>query len=499
MLPSYTVENYLKALLQAQTGLGPADLVPMGQLAAALGVVPGTATAMVKTLAEAGLVDHRPYAGVRLTPAGEKLAAAVLRRHRLIELFLVKVMGMSWTEVHDEAEHLEHAVSERLIERIDQMLGRPAVDPHGDPIPDPHGAVDDRAYDTLLTCPLGARVAVSRVTDQDTSFLRFVERHDLKPGSVVAVEERDEAADSVRLRGHDDREITIGARAASKVLVTTLQALLLCLWLPSAAAAQTPPPPPDSTPARVPTGSNAPFQILDNSFLVEEAFNQERGIFQNIFGFQRDSGLWDFAFTQEWPAPSQQHQLSYTVPFSGFADETGFGDVMINYRYQALMEGPGNPAFSPRVSVILPTGSDGFTRDTLGFQVNLPVSKQRGDVYWNANAGVTWHPNVKIVPGVSDAERVSLLTPHLSGSAIYRLRPMFNLMLESVLDFEQVAEPDGTKRRETAFTVSPGARGGWNLGDHQLILGAAVPITWVESDSTAGILLYLSYELPFRR
>jgi hypothetical protein len=232
---------------------------------------------------------------------------------------------------------------------------------------------------------------------------------------------------------------------------------------------------------------------------VEEAFNQERGIFQNIFGFQRDSGLWEFAFTQEWPAPSQQHQLSYTIPFSGFAGERGLGDVMINYRYQALMEDRGYPAFSPRVSMILPGGSDAFTRDALGFQVNLPVSKQRGDVYWNANAGFTWYPRAKIVPGVSDSERVSLLTPHLSGSAIYRLRPMFNLMFESVLDFEQVAELDGTKSRETALTLSPGARGGWNLGDHQLILGAAVPITWVDSDSSAGILLYLSYELPFRR
>ena len=222
MLPSYTVENYLKALLQAQTGMGADELVPMGKLAAALGVVPGTATTMVKTLSESGLVQYEPYAGVRLTAAGEKLAAMVLRRHRLIELFLVQVMGMSWTEVHDEAEHLEHAVSERLIERIDEMLGRPAVDPHGDPIPDPHGTVDSREYDTLLTCPLNARVAVSRVTDQNTSFLQFVERHELKPGSVIQVEERNEAADSVRFRSGSDREITIGARAASKVLVESL-------------------------------------------------------------------------------------------------------------------------------------------------------------------------------------------------------------------------------------------------------------------------------------
>ena len=243
MFPSSTVENYLKAIFQAQTGLGRSELVPMGQLAAALGVVPGTATTMVKTLADSGLVKYEPYAGVRLTAAGEKLAAMVLRRHRLIELFLVKVMGMSWTEVHDEAEHLEHAVSERLIDRIDEMLGRPAVDPHGDPIPDQHGAMKRRAYDTLLTCPLKARVTVSRVADQDTSFLKFVERHDLKPGNVVAVEERDEAADSVRLRGEDNREFTIGARAASKVLVEAIQVLLLCLLLPVAALAQSANPP----------------------------------------------------------------------------------------------------------------------------------------------------------------------------------------------------------------------------------------------------------------
>lgn len=498
MLPSYTVENYLKALLQAQTGLGAAELVPMGQLASALGVVPGTATTMVKTLSESGLVRYEPYAGVRLTPAGEKLAAMVLRRHRLIELFLVKVMGMSWTEVHDEAEHLEHAVSERLIERIDEMLGRPAVDPHGDPIPDPHGTVDRRAYDTLLTCPLGSRVAVSRVTDQDSAFLKFVERHDLKPGSVIAVEERDEAADSVRLRGENDREITIGARAASKVLVKGLQLLLLCL-LPAALFAQTATAPTPAPGPPAPRDRNEPFQIMDNSFLVEEAYNQPRGIFQNIFGYQNVNDAWASSFTQEWPAPSQKHQLSYTLPLSNFAGETGFGDVMLNYRYQATMEGPGRPAFSPRVSVILPTGSREFTRDSFGMQFNLPVSKQQGDLVFHGNAGLTWYPRASSELQDNDAERISLVSPHISGSTIYRLRPMLNLMLESVLQFEQFPTVDGGKSRETIFTLSPGARGGWNLGEHQLILGAAIPITWVESDSSAGVLLYLSYELPFGR
>src|SRR4051812_4286143 len=171
--PSQTVENYLKTIYQAQLSLSRDALVPMGQLAGSLGIVPGTATTMVKALAESGLAHYEPYAGVRLTSAGRKLATLVLRRHRLIELFLVGVMGMDWTEVHDEAENLEHAVSERLIDRIDEMLGRPAVDPHGDPIPDSHGALAPADGDSLLTCPEGVPVTVSRVTDQDRAFLRF--------------------------------------------------------------------------------------------------------------------------------------------------------------------------------------------------------------------------------------------------------------------------------------------------------------------------------------
>jgi DtxR family Mn-dependent transcriptional regulator len=220
MLPSSTVENYLKAIYQGQSAL-PRDerLVSMGQVATALGVTPGTATTMVKALAESGLAEYEPYSGVRLTAAGEKLAGLVLRRHRLVELFLVKVMGMSWAEVHDEAEQLEHVVSERLIERIDEMLGRPTHDPHGDPIPNPDGAIASKDLDSLLTCPVGTPLKVTRVADQDPAFLRFIENNDLKPGQPVEVETRDPAADSVLLRGKDRRRITIGARAASKLLV----------------------------------------------------------------------------------------------------------------------------------------------------------------------------------------------------------------------------------------------------------------------------------------
>lgn len=220
MLASQTVENYLKAIYVAQGAHDDPDgLVPMGQIAASLGVVPGTATTMVKTLAESGLARYEPYMGVRLTPAGERLAALVLRRHRLIEQFLVQVLGMNWSEVHDEAERLEHAVSERLIDRIDEMLGRPAVDPHGDPIPGPEGELARQTYPDLLSAPLGRGLVVARVMAQDAEFLRFIEQRHLKPGQHVEIEARDEASDSVTVRSGSGELTTIGTRAASKVLV----------------------------------------------------------------------------------------------------------------------------------------------------------------------------------------------------------------------------------------------------------------------------------------
>ena len=219
MLPSQTVENYLKTIYLAQVADSEV-LVPMGQLASTLGVVPGTATTMVKTLSESGLVRYEPYMGVRLTPAGEKLASMVLRRHRLVELFLVRVLGMSWTEVHEEAERLEHAVSERIIERMDEMLGRPAVDPHGDPIPTAEGTIARPDHLDLLAAPIGAALVIQRVVDQGADFLRFVERNHLVPGTEVVIEARDAAADFVRLRGKAGESTTVGTRAASKLLVS---------------------------------------------------------------------------------------------------------------------------------------------------------------------------------------------------------------------------------------------------------------------------------------
>src|ERR1700754_4535357 len=155
-MPSLTVENYAKAIYQlAQATDGGA--VATGQISAALGVLPGTVSSMLKTLDESNLATYKPYEGVRLTPSGEALALRVLRRHRLIEQFLSQTLELSWDEVHEEAEHMEHAVSDALVDRIDAFLGHPTTDPHGDPIPRADGTVaaaDDRP---LAECSVGGR------------------------------------------------------------------------------------------------------------------------------------------------------------------------------------------------------------------------------------------------------------------------------------------------------------------------------------------------------
>jgi hypothetical protein len=225
-----------------------------------------------------------------------------------------------------------------------------------------------------------------------------------------------------------------------------------------------------------PDGPSRKWEITDNSFLVEEAFNQEAGIFQNIFNWTRArDGTWDANFTQEWPAPGMTHQFSYSIPFGNAGFDTGIGDALLNYRFQLREETAGGPAISPRLSLVLPTGreSEGLGGGTAGLDVNLPVSKQFGDLYVHANAGYTWLPDVQ-------------RTTRVAASGIWRVAPMLNLLLEGVVEFEE------------SVTLSPGFRRGWNFGDRQLVIGAAVPITRAEGRSTAALLTYFSYELPFR-
>ena len=235
-----------------------------------------------------------------------------------------------------------------------------------------------------------------------------------------------------------------------------------------------------------------PFGILDNSFLVEEAFNQETRIFQNITQWVRQRhGDWQLTFTQEWPAPTMRHQLSYTIPVNATEGRHAVADVLVNYRLQVLEEGPGRPAFAPRVSAQVPTGDPETGGGDGGLQVNLPFSKRRSDFYFHWNAGFTWLP--------SRSHR-DLLSPALAGSAIYRLTRMCNLMLESVLLYQDDEVSGGATQRTRSFTLSPGVRGGWNIApEKQIVIGAAVPVTFTRGTRSAGILGYFSYELAFKK
>jgi DtxR family Mn-dependent transcriptional regulator len=217
-MASSTVENYLKQIYLEQQQAGTDDLVPMGRLASAMGVVPGTATSMVKALADSGLVEYEPRGGARLTRGGEQLALHVLRRHRLVELFLVKVLGLDWSEVHDEAEELEHAISDKVLAKIDEVLNYPSVDPHGDPIPSAKGKVADAPLQPLTGAPLNTKLRISRVLDQDPAFLQFLDRSGLTPGIVVSVTSRERAADAVSVKSGGST-LTLGLAAAAKVLV----------------------------------------------------------------------------------------------------------------------------------------------------------------------------------------------------------------------------------------------------------------------------------------
>jgi DtxR family transcriptional regulator, Mn-dependent transcriptional regulator len=216
-----TVEDYLKTIYAEQQRSSGA-IVPMGVVAGAMSVAPGTATAMVKTLDEAGLVEYEPRGGVRLSSKGEKLALHVLRRHRLVELFLVEVLGLDWSEVDEEAEELEHAISDKVLARIDELLNFPKVDPHGDPIPSSKGTIARRATVRLADCEAGSEVRVARVMDQNPQFLQFIDRNNLKPGTHLMVQGRDEIGDSISVKPRQAPALTLGGAAAGKILVETM-------------------------------------------------------------------------------------------------------------------------------------------------------------------------------------------------------------------------------------------------------------------------------------
>lgn len=216
-MPSSTEENYLKTIFRHARGTE--TRVPLGRIAQDLAVTPGTVTTMMKQLAGRDLVLYRSRQGVQLTVLGEKTALSILRRHRLIELFLVEVMAMDWADVHTEAEELEHVVSDALVNRMDEMLGYPEQDPHGDPIPSAEGELPRPQSQPLTECEPGA-YSLLRVLDDAAGFLGWLKDCGLLPGTAFTVERIDPFAEVAILRLPDrDSPLQIALTAAAKLLV----------------------------------------------------------------------------------------------------------------------------------------------------------------------------------------------------------------------------------------------------------------------------------------
>lgn len=196
--PTQAVEDYSKAIYALESRSG--EPVTTNALAARLGVTPASASAMVKRLAAAGYVEHAPYRGVRLTSRGRRVALEVLRHHRLLERYLVDALGMPWDKVHDEAEVLEHVLSEELEQRIADTLGDPARDPHGDPIPTPDGRVEEGATAPLDSLETGDTGRFVRVSDSEPEMLRYLASRGIAPGDRLEVVDKQPFGGPLRVR-----------------------------------------------------------------------------------------------------------------------------------------------------------------------------------------------------------------------------------------------------------------------------------------------------------
>jgi hypothetical protein len=244
--------------------------------------------------------------------------------------------------------------------------------------------------------------------------------------------------------------------------------------------------------------------IEDNSFLIEEAYNQDPGVVQHISTVtltgpnRRDAVL---GFTQEWPFRGQRHQLSYSLLYQiqqGDAPD-GFGDLLLNYRQQLRDADPW--AVAPRLSLILPTGSErkGLGAGTLGGQVNLPVSVRIGPALAaHLNAGMQVLARVRDSAAAGGATHRTLTTYTLGASLIGPVTRPVNLMLEFVQAWTGTIQPGGGVTHEATSTVSPGLRFALNFGETQVVPGVGIPITFGDGDHTTALLLYFSVEHPFR-
>jgi hypothetical protein len=251
--------------------------------------------------------------------------------------------------------------------------------------------------------------------------------------------------------------------------------------------------------ASVPSGAQEVRKLQDNSFLLEEAYNQEDGVIQHIQAFQYlQGGDWAYTFTQEWPVPTQKHQFSYTIPYLQLNDDgqsrTGFADVLLNYRYQAVLKGP--VAFAPRVSLIAPTGDrkKGLGTDAWGVQGNLPLSLELGDrwvTHWNLGA--------TLLPGATspDGAQADLTWINYGASVIYLVDDHFNLMLEAAGWTNDRFSDGGKVEKEHLFFLNPGMRYAIDVDSGlQIVPGLSFPIGIGPSAGEFGVFLYLSFEHP---
>jgi hypothetical protein len=227
--------------------------------------------------------------------------------------------------------------------------------------------------------------------------------------------------------------------------------------------------------------------ISDNSFLLEEAYNQEAGVVQHVATVMGDDGMdvMELGFTQEWPIFSQRHQVSYTLPLLRVGDETRWGDVEIQYRYQLLS---GRVAVAPSLTAILPTGHDAFGAGNAGFQAGVPVSVALSPAFVaHTNAGVTLLPNIGDQDGAEGEVEVSL-----GQSVVWLAHPRLNLLVEALWSRSEAGESVSE-----SLLVSPGVRAAFNLGSTQVVPGLAVPIGVGASSRERYAFLYLSVEHPF--
>ncbi|MFN0190203.1 MAG: metal-dependent transcriptional regulator [Bacteroidia bacterium] len=212
-----TEENYLKAIYHLSTG--NQNSVLTSAIAGSLSTSSASVTDMIKKLSEKNMVEYERYHGVRITRKGEKVALSIIRRHRLWEVFLMDKLKFKWDEVHDLAEELEHVSSDELTKRLDAFLGFPKFDPHGDPIPDTNGKVHSNGQVLLSEITKKGKYILSGVNDHSPSFLQYLEKKGLIPGSIFSIVEMDEFDNSMQIIFSNKKSIFISKEVSKNLLV----------------------------------------------------------------------------------------------------------------------------------------------------------------------------------------------------------------------------------------------------------------------------------------